>query len=241
MKKLLSIAVCASAVAAFADPTPTTVTLETVGVTAITSTYTNTVVAVSYKELGDLDSNITVSNIVKTANLSDGDLLYVFNDGKYQSYTLKTAGGVKYWDRTLDYVVGSNGQLTTDNTPAANIATLASGSGIWLVRPNGWEGASFTFYIYGKSAPVTTVNVAANTTALVGNPTQTSKAPSISGATSGDQILVPANNKVGMQTYNYNGSVWSTRINKVRQEGLPTINAGTGFWYVAKGAVTINW
>ncbi|MBQ2632236.1 MAG: hypothetical protein IJG13_21365 [Kiritimatiellae bacterium] len=239
MKKLLSIAVCASAVAAFAT---TNVTCGTVGVTAITSTYTNTVVAVSYKELGNLDSDITVSNIVKTANLSNGDLLYVFSGGKYQSYTLTTAaGGAKYWDRTLDYVVGANGQLTTDETPAANIATLASGSGIWLVRPNGWDGANFTFYIYGKPSGVTSVKVAAGATALVGNPTQTNKAPTISGATSGDQILVPANNKVGMQTYSYSGSVWLTRINKAWQEGLPTINAGTGFWYVAKGAVTINW
>ena len=130
------------------------------------------------EELGNLDSDITVSNIVKTANLSNGDLLYVFSGGKYQSYTLTTAaGGAKYWDRTLDYVVGANGQLTTDDTPVANIATLASGSGIWLVRPNGWDGANFTFYIYGKPSGVTSVNVAAGATALVGNPTQTDKAP----------------------------------------------------------------
>ena len=79
MKKLLSIAVCASAVAAFATDTP--ITLGQVGVTAITSSYTNTVVAVSYKELGDGDGNITISNIVKTANLEVDDLLYVFKDG----------------------------------------------------------------------------------------------------------------------------------------------------------------
>ena len=239
MKKLLSIAVCASAVAAFATDTETL--LETVGVTAITSSYTNTVVAVSYKELGDGNGNITVSNIVKTANLSENDLLYVYKDGKYQSYTLKVSGGVKYWDRTSDYVIGSNGGLTTDTTPAANIATLAAGDGIWLVRPNGWTGDDFTFYIYGKLSDVTSVSIAAGKTVLVGNPTRTAKAPSVSGATAGDQILVPANNKVGMQTYNYNGTVWSTRINKRRQEGLPVIPAGTGFWYVATGAVTVNW
>ena len=240
MKKLLSIAVCASAVAAFA--TDTEIPLGDVGVTAITSSYTNTVVAVSYKELGDGDGNITISNIVKTANLEVDDLLYVFKDGKYQSYTLKSSGGVKYWDRTADYVIGSNGQLTSDSTPAANIATLAAGEGIFLVRPNGWTGANFTFYIYGKPSGATTATVGAGKTALVGNPTQTAKAPvSISGATAGDQILVPTNNKVGMQTYSYNGTVWSTRIGGARQTGLPSIPAGTGFWYVAKSAVTINW
>ena len=239
MKKLLSIAVCASAVAAFA--TDTEIALGTVGVTAITSTFTNTVVAVSYKELGDADGNITVSNIVKTANLAENDLLYVFNDGKYQSYTLKVAGGVKYWDRTLDYVVGGNGNLTTDGTPAANIATLAAGSGIWLVRSSAWDGNEFTFYIYGKPSSVTSVDVAAGKTALVGNPTQTSKPPTISGATSGDQLLVPAHNKVGMLTYTYNGTQWSGKVNKAWVHELPSIPAGTGFWYVAKGAVTINW
>ena len=248
MKKLLSIAVCASAVAAFA----TDVTCGSVGVTAITSSFTNTIVAVSYKDLAS-DADITISNIVKTANLTAGDLLHVFKDsGTYETYTLTDNGsGVLYWAKTQNYVIGASGGLTVGTSADASITTLESGLGLWLVRTSGWTGSSFTFYIYGKPSDTTSVTVGAGKTALIGNPTQTGKAPTVTSAVKGDRILVPDEDRKGdsieTTTYTYTGTVWNTiKIvdgERKRIEGLPSIPAGMGFWYISKGEsdVRVAW
>ena len=238
MKKLLSIAVCASAVAAFA--TDTEVVCGSVGVTAITSSLTNTVVAVSFTDLAS-SGNITVSNIVKTANLEVDDILYVFNGNSYESYTLKASGGVKYWDKTVNYTLGTGGLSASEGT-AASLATLAVGQGLWLVRGPNWNGSEFTFYIYGKPANETSVSVSAGSN-LIGNPTASDVSPTVQGgATTGDQVLIPQNYKFP-RTYTWNGTAWSyTDSNHLKktQAQLPVIKAGTGFWYVAKGSATIK-
>ncbi|MBR3221405.1 MAG: hypothetical protein IKF72_04165 [Kiritimatiellae bacterium] len=254
MKKLLSIAVCASAVAAFADPT--VIKVGSVGVTAIQSDLTNTIVAVSYKELGAGDSNITISNIVKTANLTVGDLLHVFKDGAtYETYTLTAgSGNVLYWDKTANYVLDGYGNLSAGQSTDASIATLTPGLGLWLIR-KGWDGAApFTFYIYGK--PVTSAvstSLAAGDAALIGNPTQSALVPTITGAQEGDLIQIPdsANVAIRMTKYKYmkdktdnNVLKWTTKINGSYVRSLPAIGAGKGFSYVAgstEGTRVISW
>ena len=237
MKKLLTIAVCASAVAAFAT---TNVTCGTVGVTAVTSSLTNTVVAVSFTDLAS-SGNITVSNIVKTANLAVDDILYVFGGSSYESYTLKESGGVKYWDKTVNYTLGSGG-LTASESVAASVATLAVGQGLWLVRGPNWDGKEFTFYIYGKPANARTVSVSAGSN-LIGNPTASAVSPTVSGASTGDQVQIPQNYTFP-RTYTWDGDKKKWRYTdpgsrkKVECDALPEIPAGTGFWYVAKGTST---
>ena len=253
MKKLLSIAVCASAVAAFA--TDTEIPLGDIGVTAITSDLTNTIVGVSYKELGDGDGNITISNIVKTANLTAGDLLHVFKDASnYETYTLTSgAGGTLYWNQTLNYKINQYGDLVEDTTSSANVATLGPGAGLWLVR-KGWNGASsFTFYIYGK--PVTSAvstTLTAGTPALIGNPTQTAQVPTITTPAAGDIIQIPdsANAALRVTKYKYmadktdgNTLKWTTKKSGSYVRELPNIAPGKGFWYipVSGNAPTISW
>lgn len=247
MKKLLSIAVCASAVAAFAETTPVEVTLGEVGVTAITSGLTNTIVAVSYKELGDGDGNITISNIVKTANLTAGDLLHVFKDATtYETYTLTSGTGGLYWEKTQNYVVNEFGDLVVTNSTDASIATLGPGTAFWLVR-KGWDGTgSFTFYIYGK--PVTAAisrTLTSGEAALIGNPTQTAQVPTITTPTVGDVIQIPdaSNVAIRMTKYRYTSNGWKTKKGGVTTYVLPNIQPGTGFWYVATegSAPTISW
>ena len=254
MKKLLSIAVCASAVAAFADPT--TVNVGSVGVTAVTSGLTNTIVAVSYTELGDGNGNITISNIVKTANLTAGDLLHVFKDGStYETYTLTAgSGNVLYWDKTANYVLDNYGNLSAGQSTDASIERLAPGLGLWLIR-KGWNGVSpFTFYIYGKPLEsAASTSVAAGGAALVGNPTQDSLVPTITGAQEGDiiQIPDPTNTALQMTKYKYmqdkndnNALKWTTKKNGVKVYTLPSIGAGMGFSYVAGSATgtrVISW
>ena len=249
MKKLLSIAVCASAVAAFADPT--TINVGSVGVTEIQSSLTNTVIAVSYAELGtDGTSGIAVSNIVKTANLTVGDLLHVFKTSNtYETYRLTAgAGGAKYWDKTVNYLLNANGVLTAGESSDATIPSLTAGVGIWLVRNVAeWDGQPFTFHIYGQPVSTPTFSASAGTANLIGNPTQTAKVPSFSVTTQGDRVLVPDESVLGgLKTYKYSTKGGWTTVNVVdgvrtRDSGLPTIAAGKGFWYVPVAASTVSW
>ena len=78
MKKLLSIAVASFAVEAMAAVT-TVPTSPTIGVTQIPLTYKDTIIAVPFLSLAD-GNNISVTNLVCTNGLSQGDILYVFED-----------------------------------------------------------------------------------------------------------------------------------------------------------------
>lgn len=242
MKKLLSIAVCVSAAAAFA--TDVLVPLGDVGVTAITSSTTNTIVAVSYADLAS-GGNITASNVVKTANLTIGDYLYVYDGADFKAFQLSgDSSGVKYWQGVTTASPGSGIEAVKNPAASADSTTVAVGKGVWLVRGSGWNGESFTFYIYGKPATETSVSVPVGTSMLVGNPTQTGKVPTFTtGPNNGDKILVPNQaSKTGMRTYTYvSGTGWRYSLKQKDGYGFPPIPAGSGFWYVAAGAVTMTW
>ena len=238
MKKLLSIAVCASAAVAFATDVP--VELGKVGVTAIDSSTTNTVIAVSYTDLASA-GNITASNLVKTANLAEGDRLYVYDSGDFKAFELAvSAGGVMYWQGTATVEPGAGIASLVPATSADNVR-VAVGTGVWLVRGSNWDGNPFTFYIYGKPYD-SLAPVSVSGSALVGNPTQTSKSPTFtSGPTAGDKIVVPYANKTGALIWNYSdadGGYWYVKPGQTSVTA-PAIPAGTGFWYV--GTATFNW
>ena len=250
MKKLLSIALCATAVSAFADPAEAV--LGQVGVTAITSSLSNTIVAVSYDDLAG-GTGMVVSNFVKTTNLTKGDQLAIFNNGTgteiYDTWVLKKNGSnALYWEKNeKTYMVGTNGQLKVGTgTPASSI-TNAVGTGIWLVRQKPTENnVALPFYIYGKPVSDPVSHIKAGTWTLVGNPTQ--KTPVkigpqsgenvgtnavVKGAKTGDQIVtVGANGTLQYFVY-VEGSGWVG--------GLPDIDPGIGFWIRTQAATEITW
>ena len=248
MKKLLSIAVCASAVSAFA----TDVTVGTVGVTKIHSTLTNTVVAVSYADLAS-DGEITVSNIVKTTNLTAGDRLHIFTgSSEYQTYVLTAAPGDShlYWEKTTTWGINSSGEFYNKGGTAASDSTLAAGVGFWLVRntaPGGWTGGAFDFYTYGK--PTTAAATATSgSTKLIGNPLDGPARPVVTGMTNGDRLIIPDDTaKGGVEEYKYANTSkktgWWHWVSGTRTfvDNLPTIPAGTGCWYATSGNATITW
>ena len=248
MKKLLSIALCATAVSVFAGSTEAL--LGQVGVTAITSSHSNTIVAVSYDDLAG-GSGMIVSNFVKTTNLTAGDQLAIFNNGTgtegiYDTWVLRKNGNdVLYWERNeKTYMVGTNGQLKVGTgTPASSI-TNAVGTGIWLVR----KDPSKPFYIYGKPVSDPVSHISANTWTLVGNPTQETKVKIgpqpegnvntnavVAGAQTGDQIVTVGENGT-LRYFVYvegEGLGWTGE--------LPDIDPGIGFWIRTQAATTITW
>lgn len=248
MKKLLSIALCATAVSAFAvdESSPKVADLGTVGVTKIDSGLRNTIVAVSYDDLAGA-SGMVVSNFVKTTNLTVNDQLAIFTNGEYTTWTLKQSGtdGPKYWEKNEKaFKVDADGKLTVESGEASSDVTQAVGTGIWLVR----QDVSKPFYIYGKPVSNPTSTTVAGAWTLIGNPNQTgSKAfeiDTVSKPTDGDQIVAPKASDgtlcyytykagKGWRTTNSTGDGWSS-------EKL-TLGAGLGCWIHTENTSTINW
>ena len=231
MKKLLCGILCASAGAALAVDA----TVATIEVREINSGMTNTIVAIPGLDL--TGGALVVSNLVKTTNLTAGDTLMAFTNGVYETWTLDEN---KHWVApTTTLSIGAGGdQSQSAGTPASQF-TLGVGSGIWVSRTA--SGVSSPFYVYALHPESTTSTVAGGSTALLGNPKQSNAAPTVTGCVSNDQIVVATTGIA--KRYTYNGSAWTSWSGINMTTGLPTIAAGTGFWYISKGsgAVTISW
>ena len=223
MKKLLCGLLCASAV--FPAVASVEVEVANIDVIAINSGLTNTIVAIPGLDLAGGD--LVISNLVKTANLTAGDKLVAFCDGKYESWQLDAGG---HWAQAAQrFFISAGGTESNDTTPAS-LVTMSAGSGIWLQRSD----ISKPFYVYAAHVDSPTNTVAAGATVLLGNP-GSSKAPTISGAQNGDQIIVPvAGEFLSQRIFSYDGVDWKyIDSDDEAKIGLPTIVAGTGFWYKA--------
>lgn len=230
MKKFLCGILCASAGAALAVES----TVATIEVRAVNSGLANTVVAIPGLDLSG--GTLAISNLVKTTNLSAGDKLMAFANGSYKTWELDASG---HWAEPSAEVSmsGSGGESQSAGTPASQFR-LDVGSGIWLSRKANEVGNPF--YVYALHSDTMTSTVAAGATALLGNPT-TNSIPTVTGCADGDQIVVPT---AGIaKRYTYDGSAWTSWSGLEQSSGLPTIVAGTGFWYISKGSgdVTVSW
>ena len=209
--KLRSI-ICASAVAAaMAASATTTVTgANTFARLPVTSNFENSIIAIPLSGCGESGTQIYVTNLVQTTNLSNGDTL-MYKDGP-NWYAWEISGG--NW-RALATTETTVGGITF--TPAANATALACGKACWLYRSN----PSATVYLYGQTNGVLPgVTVAAGTSSaitytIVGYPNEAA-ALDLSkwhptGAAAGDLVVVPATGTTGQKTYKYNGSAWTTK------------------------------
>jgi hypothetical protein len=222
MKKLLSFAVASLAVAAVADTYS-----PTIGVTEVTTTLRNTIVAVPFTSLSS-DANISANDLVKTANLAEGTALYIFNGTSYSAWVLENGA----WNGAIPA-----NTATGVGTPTAATATpLAKGSAIWLSRPASDTAESKTFYIYGKWSNPSSFTVAAGSQ-LVANPLQTTATLSVANPAAGDEIITASDDVPVRYVYRVNSK---TQVGQWRKDNaqatLPTIPAGQGFWYVAASA-----
>ena len=244
MKKILSLAACASALLAFGDAVESDV-IATVGVTAINSGLQNTILAVSY---GDLESgNIKIESLVKTTNLKAGDELRVYSGNSYSSWTLDADGGK--WVAPAMFSKDANGD-DSNGLGADAKTTVPVGVGIWLMRKSG-DWANTPFYIYG--APITTKDVPLKAGwNLIGNPTQKAADLSKLKAIPGDRILDSSRKEYTLDSTGWYYTETATETKTIRGEPktvvtttkkyeTPAIDAGLGFWYYTQTAEPINW
>ena len=247
----LSVMICAmvAGAALFADD----VTSPTFGLIRVTDTASsNTVIGVPWKNIGD-DGNVTLSNLVSTANLDAGDIVYLYEGETWLGYQLSASG---VWE-ALTTVNGTD----VVSPQAADAKRLARGTGLIIQRAHNTN----PIYLCGR---LDTENASSTITAGT-SPSDTVQTLFANGGTSdldlntasvvggaGDRIIVPLNGGASIQ-YEYKNSKWGryekqsvtktfgsrtiTLNQDVWTEGC-TIPVGTGAWYLsAGGSPTITW
>ena len=197
--------------------------------------------------------DIAVSNLVKTAGLTAGDKLYVYDDSakRYATWELQSD---KTW-KPVKTVKMVNGKLEVQTADSPEVATVKRGSGVWLERQD-------------TSKPITLVGqyeaVGATTAVAAGTPTLPSwnliASPAISnwnltaiceGVGVKDRIIVPTGKEPRIYTRDAGNAKWGYTVYEandkgivkpVRKEDDTLIAPGTGLWYISEGgAPVIKW
>ena len=206
-----------------------------IGVLAITNAPATTIIGVPFKSLAD-DGSISVSNLVQTANLSEGDELKAFDaDGKLHSWTLTDGAWVP------DYVSGGTG---TEMSEDADKIKLARGKGVWLTRKDpkaSVEAAETELDVATDEAPKAWNMVAPPSVEPV-------KLNDVFTVDDGSTIQVPPAREGGIpRNYTFKNGKWGYDGS---ENGIPkriesdTLPPGRGFWYINKSKdpnKKINW
>lgn len=238
MKKLLTIAAIAAASTALAVESS-----NTFGILRVDSTSAQTIVSVPWEGAGTQTAGeINVADVVKTANLSEGDQLFYYDGTSYKTWVL-TSGA---WEAANSSYLGPNG--TVDVPAAVQDQAIARGKAIILVRSN----ASQSFYLYGQYTDATqTTTCTLNGLTLLASPltidTDLNKC-TWANIGAADEIYVPtATITVTLKRYQVGETVvWGT------QKSTGTISttkaiipAGQGVWYKSNStegtAPTVTW
>lgn len=240
MKKRLMICAMAASAALFAGEDVTSGNVY--GIMRVSDTASsNTVVAVPWVNVGG-EGNITLSNLVSTANLTTGDKLYLYEvNGTWFVYTLNASG---VWEGATTLT----GDAVEPAIPADTKA-LARGAGLILQRGNK-ETPIYLCGRYDASVPAATA-ISANATTLIANPT--TETVYIAGATgaTGDKISIPKNGGA-MEEFTRKDDGWygwvsstvgGRTIRKLTKlTGGVSIEAGKGAFYICgDSATSVSW
>ena len=218
------------------------------GILKVPSKKTLEIVAVPWNRLApDENSEVLVADLVKTATLTPGDKLHVYDRAKknYKSWSYDAASG---WVALGTFKVTAAG-LEQAVAPDQTEQTVARGSAVWLER----QDASKPFYLYGQySKDEVETQIEKNQHNLVACPKMEPfhlNDGRITGAiNANDQIMVPQGGEKPPKVYTYRSDRGGWGYTSV-SNGRPVFRSdddevpvGTGFWYVSKGGnPTIRW
>lgn len=225
----------------------------TVGVLKTATSAKKAIIAVPWLSLAD-GGNISVANLVKTAGLTAGDKLHVYNKAasRYDVYELAAD---RAWTPKAIYKVGADGTVEAVSSGTPETTTVARGNGVWLER----QDTAKAIVSYGQVASGTVATTIDAGTAekptwnLLAVPTTTAvDVAATFGASEADTLIVPTAGapkictvKDGAWGYEKAVSVTDkfgkTGV-KVVRETVTELPAGTGFWYLNGGAAkAVNW
>ena len=232
------------------------------GIVKVESQMTNTIIAVPwtwYSAEERKATHIPAAKLVKTTNLSEGDLLMQYRrdeeqGDRYECWTVEDGEWTALPTATSNAVY----QAVTGPDGAVSVR----GYGLWLVRhrPVDASGAAVPFYLYGQSVTNTVVSTAKGgritdpSYTMLGNPycepvrINSLMFRGVIGTE--DRIIVPSGANASKYLQHKAGKGW--RWVEVKMvNGAPkntydynvTVPAGTGFWYVRRtdGDLDIEW
>ena len=226
--------------------------VNTMGILKVPSPKALEIVAVPWNRLApDENQSVLVADLVKTATLTPGDKLHVYDRAKknYKSWSYDIEKG---WVALGTYKLTKAG-LEQTTAPDQSEQAVDRGSAVWLER----QDASKPFYLYGqysKDAVATkiekgTADVPSHN--LVASPSLVPfdlNGGKITGTPNAkDQIIVPQGGGQTPKVYTWkSGNGWGyTKIVNGRLVFYTEdaqVPAGTGFWYISKGgSPTIKW
>lgn len=247
MKKLLSTLAIAAASTALAVESS-----NTFGILRVDSSAEQTIVSIPWEAAGG--GSIKVKDVVKTANLTNGDQLYYYANGSYKLWVLED--GVWTGAQTVKDQDGAT--ITADRGTDADV--LARGGAIILVRKNpttGTPAVANPFYLYGQyttSGSTTTTCVANGYTLLAPPSTDETDLNTKSWTTPGANDNIILQNATVLHYRDVSGRMKWGKLKKELnpQTGVITetvdptvakIVAGEGAWYHNNKdvAVTVVW
>lgn len=225
MKTILSALALAAASTALAVTSS-----NTFGVLRVDSTTAQTIVSVPWAAAGGGEVNI--ADVVKTANLHNGDKLYYYDT---------TKKGYRVWELTDGAWVEAKDAMA----PSTDAPTLARGNAIILERT---APIASCFYLYGQytTSSATTECVAGGYT-LLAPPTATEcnlNNLTWSKVGANDRIGVPNAKGLSLAYLQYvENQGWGIKKGAEFDKTMATVPAGQGVWYISRGttAPTINW
>ena len=206
----------------------------TIGVLAITNAPATSIIGVPWVALAG-GGAISVSNLVHTANLTEGDTIKAYDSasGKYSAWELQPD---RTW-RPIKVVGGAD-------ESAADAFTIPRGAGVWLTRQHPEE----PIYLVGQACTnkvETTLEVpeasGSQTWNLVASPKvePVDVAQLLNSKESTDKVMVPT--KGAPKNFIYVGGKWGYIDYQTDEKGFvhakfvtddTTVPAGTGFWYL---------
>lgn len=252
MKK--SVFFASALVAGFAFAGTTEVTNEyVVGAlpVALAADQHDIVLNIPWIESGTSSGGVAVTNLVKTANLAEGDLLLWYNNRSYEGWSAKSGdGGVLYWEPTT--IANKTDAIAAT---AATTASLSRGQALVLHRAG---TAATNVYVVGQyagnssaSSTIASGTPAAPVYSLVAPPNVSAAVnlkDKLTDAVNGDSVTFMKNGS--MVSYYYNDGKWG--YDSMSEQGRPAFNAatdedmilpvGTGFYYKRVGAsFSVDW
>ena len=224
------------------------------GVLRVDSPYVRTIVAVPWVAAGVEAGDIKVTDIVKTANLSENDELHYYNGSGFDSWRLNAS---REWVPANQ--VSENGGSGT--SPDADVQGLPRGGAILLIRPSATTDSYFFLQGQVGSGSVGSPSIATGSPtepaySLIAPPSLKESALNVNtditwlgvGANDCLYILQGGGKTVECK---FKGSAWKVGSWASNGDGPktltwndpPAIPVGTGFWYVSKTttAPTIAW
>lgn len=234
MKKTIAILTGLVSVAAIAGSITTSNEMGVLAVDPASAANGKMMLAIPYENYGATGNAITLSDIIATSFLAEGDKLYVANAGGYDVYTLSNTGS---WTPSTKVTVDATGALTVTTTPSAELTPIARGQAVWL------ETSKSSIFLLGQvPAAAASVSVTGGGDMfkynLVGQSTPTAVTLSSTFGANGDWLVLADGT-----TYARNKDTWKKVVKNDKTTTLvdaagTTLPIGTGFWYLAKGEGT---